>query len=178
VADIVGLAWEPTGRWARVELLIILVEGSRDLADALSDGDLPPTLRREILCETARALRHFHGHGYLHGDLNLKNLLWTNHDGRIEITLIDLDPRGTRLPGSGRSAEGNLVRLYRSVLKGELAGSWQLTVTEVYRFLHEYFRDDRAALRAFWTSANRRRGMTLIRHRISRAAGSTQRRTR
>ncbi len=70
---------------------------------------------------------------------------------------VDLDPR------HASSSRSNILRLYRSYLKGEMTGSWKLSPIDLYRFLHEYFRGDTAALRVFWKVAARRRRFHILR---------------
>ncbi len=77
----------------------------------------------------------------------------------MQVALIDLDPGPYSFPQSARSARGNLLRLYRSYLKGELRGAWRLPPTELYRFLLEYYRGDRSALRSLWAQARRHRAL-------------------
>ncbi|MEM7166315.1 MAG: lipopolysaccharide kinase InaA family protein [Planctomycetota bacterium] len=151
------------GGFHRIEVLTEMLEGARDGAELLTPGGhpLPPddspmgaTLRRSVLSAMARELRLFHGLGFVHGDLNVKNVLWrVTEDDSVAVTLIDLDPGSS--PLRAHSPLSNLLRLHRSYWKGVLKRTWRLSATDQYRFLYEYFRGDRAGLRDFWQSARR-----------------------
>ncbi|MFN0060032.1 MAG: lipopolysaccharide kinase InaA family protein [Planctomycetota bacterium] len=158
VAEIVGLAIAgDTGRWKRVEILTRLEPDAVDLAEALSSAQLSTDLRRAILLAAATELRRFHGLGFLHGDLNVKNLLWRQRESAdVEVILIDLDPAGTRLTLSGHTAQGNLLRLLRSYYKGLRRQEWHLSRTELLRFALRYFRGDHTSLRDLWRTLRRR----------------------
>ncbi len=162
VAEVLGLAIEPLGKgWKRVELISPLVEGARDLAAGLTE--LEPRRRRAVLRQCAGVLSEFHSAGFLHGDLNVKNLLWrVASDDSVVVTLIDLDQGPLRFPGNARSPLGNLLRLHRSYLKGERAGRWRLPSSDLYAFLLEYFHGDGAAVRDFWVRARRRKALRAV----------------
>lgn len=160
VADTIGLAIEHTpAGFKRVEMVTRMVDDARDLADALAVAALSAEDRRQLLRAIGTELRRFHGHGFLHGDLNVKNILWRaagrDAAGGYEVYLIDIDPRDERLPG--QSPGHNLLRLYRSYFKGERRGDWQLSLTDLYGFLDAYFGSDRAAARGLWQRGRRRR---------------------
>ena len=166
VAETLALAIEGSrGGWKRVEMLTRLVSGARDLEQALLDSLDGQPLQR-LLRAVADELRRFHGLGFVHGDLNLKNILWhsdpTDPAQACAVTLIDLDPGSLTVWASAfkpltASPEKNLLRLFRSYVKGELRGRWQLRAVDLYRFLHCYFWGDRSSTRAFWMRAGKRR---------------------
>lgn len=156
VARILALAFHPAGAgWQRAELLSEIVEGARDGAAALTLPDV--SRRRALVLAAARELRRFHGLGFLHGDLNVRNLLWREEAGQPRITFIDLDPARAPAPSRPTAPLANLLRLARSVERGEREGRWQLSSTDRYRFLREYFRGDRPGLCEFWARAARQR---------------------
>lgn len=155
------------GGWCRVDVLSEFVDESRDGASFLSDGSIMPDEQREILRTAARELRRFHGLGFLHGDLNVKNLLWHTHQERPHVTLIDLDPGSVSRAGGGATPVANILRLARSYLKGVRDGEWNLSRTALHAFLSEYFRGDRASLRDFWRSARRRARLQEVRRAIT-----------
>ncbi|MCA8961132.1 MAG: hypothetical protein KDC38_11495 [Planctomycetes bacterium] len=164
VAEIIALA-VARGRTAwRVEMLTRVIDGARDLADALRSTSPDDELRVELAEAVATLLRRFHGAGFRHGDLNVKNVLWRRtNSGTIEVTLIDLDP-GRRDRGSETPRHENLLRLWRSVVKGEWAGRWVLSDRTLLRFLHTYFRGDRAAMEEFRRRAGRARRLAPLRY--------------
>lgn len=157
------------GPWCRVELLCELLDGVQDGQDLLQRSDLDPERRNAVLMEAARAIRHYHGLGFLHGDLNVKNILWRDAetqldvapgaDGRtvaIEVHLIDLDPNSARRGGGGHTALHNMLRLARSYWKGIRSQAWQrLPQSAELRFVREYFRGDRHSQRDFLARVRR-----------------------
>lgn len=190
VDEIVALAWERSAVGSyRVELLTLRLEGACDLAECLAAPSA--SIFRNALIAAASELRRFHGHGFFHGDLNLKNILWQALPSKAadssspdrpsfpghgasdaerfgRATLIDLDPGPRRRPGTRRSesAVGNLLRLWRSYLKGEARGRFRLSRSDLWRFLDVYFRGDRLSVRRFWQLAQQRRRLYRWRHRV------------
>ncbi len=174
VAPVLALAISPyknrlhgngaTGISKRVEILTAMIDGAADVGDTLVRGTFSTDQRRRLTRAMATELRSFHGAGFHHGDLNLKNILWREReDGSIEVTLIDLDPGAGPAPAA-TPRHRNLLRLWRSYLKGERAGRWRVPVTDLYRFAHEYFRADRVAITGFWQRATRARALSRLRH--------------
>lgn len=159
VAEMLALAVsESTSGWHRVETIYRVVDGAVDVAVALASRTLDPASRRSLLREVAATLRRFHGHGFLHGDLNVKNILWrATPAGGFDVTLIDLDPCTGALSARRATPQRNLLRLFRSYYKGERIGRFRLSVADLYAFVDEYFRADDAATRQFWSVAAGRR---------------------
>ncbi len=159
VAETLGLAVsELRSGWRRVEMVHRIVEGAQDLGAALESKAFDGRDRRALLRAVAALLRRFHGHGFLHGDLNVRNILWRSNSARgFEVTLIDLDPTLGLLAAPRATPQRNLLRLFRSYYKGERTGRWRLPIADLCVFVDEYFRSDRAARRQFWRLASRRR---------------------
>ncbi len=171
VAETLAVAVEntPLG-WKRVELLTRVVDGARDLEQALLDDELPPPVRQRLIRRAAHELRRFHGCGFVHGDLNLKNVLWrVTDDHEITVTFIDLDPGPLGRPLA--TPQKNLLRLYRSYLKGAMRDRWQVSALDLYRFGHGYFRGDRAALLTLFAAARRLRGAQRLHRAGENGAG-------
>ncbi len=156
VAELLALAIQDAGSgWKRVEIIARVEEGSRDLAAALTPSARDFPFRQALGRSIAHELRRFHSLGFLHGDLNVKNILWrAARDGTFAVTLIDLDLSPARIRLA--TPLSNLLRLYRSIRKGEVAGDWRLSTTDLYRFLSEYFQGDRNGVRHFWREGRRR----------------------
>ena len=86
--------------------------------------------------------------------------------------LIDLDPGPRTRPST--TPVKNLLRLYRSYLKGESQGRWRLTRIDLYRFAHGYCRGDRTGLLQLTAAARRlRRARRAQRARSRRARART-----
>lgn len=164
VARIFAIAITRAGRGlSRVEILCEYCEGARDGAALLGAGAPASRVQHRVLRAAARELRRFHGAGFLHGDLNVKNILWSAKTSAPSITLIDLDPGNARRSGGGNSPLENLHRLVRSYLKGEASGSWRLSRRAALLFLNEYFRGDLTSLRDFLRTARRRARFRFLR---------------
>lgn len=106
------------------------VEGARDAAALLADA--APDARAALWREAGRQIGRMHAGGVAHPDLNLRNLLAADTDGRPEVYLLDFDR--ARLfagpvpePRRGR----DLRRLARSVRK--LASRWGAAEAEALR---------------------------------------------
>jgi len=92
----------------RAAILLERLDGVRSLADrALVAGQGAPWE------EAGRMIARFHREGLDHADLNAHNILF---DGNGRGWLIDFDRGRMRIPATGWR-EGNLKRLYRSLLK-------------------------------------------------------------
>ncbi|MEM7261455.1 MAG: lipopolysaccharide kinase InaA family protein [Planctomycetota bacterium] len=174
VAPIIGLAIEECGRVGakQVDVLSTVIHGARDVGDTLIEGTLSARKRHSLIREMAQVLRRFHGAGFLHGDLNLKNIVWTpNEVDGIDVALIDLDP-GRKAQKVETQRHPNLLRLWRSYLKGERARKWELSTTELFRFAHTYFRGDAPALAAFIRRARRAKKLSRLRYAFRGRRGS------
>ncbi|RYV03665.1 3-deoxy-D-manno-octulosonic acid kinase [Shewanella sp. OPT22] len=100
--------------WYRGDILIELIEDSKDLHAVLSNSPLPQNLWHQLGKEIAR----FHNHGVFHADLNIKNILLSEN----KFYLIDFDRGELRKPKSSWQ-QANMARLRRSFdkEKGKLA---------------------------------------------------------
>ncbi len=95
------------------------------------------TRKRALLAKVARAIRSMHDRGFLHGDLNLKNILIdTHHEDRVYIVDWDKSRHKKRLSRTERRK--NVLRFCRSMMKLREQG---LALTE---------RDQLYFLRAYW----------------------------
>ena len=159
VSDLLALALTRTRAGGhRVEQLIRFEPNCSDAAGCLSDRTLDAFDRVAIVTSVAQTIRAFHDAGLLHGDLNLRNIL-VRPGSPPEAILIDLDPAPpSRL--DGRSARGNLLRLFRSWTRLSRHQALPLPLALRWRFLRAYFGAEIEAARDFWREAERtsRRG--------------------
>jgi 3-deoxy-D-manno-octulosonic acid kinase len=139
--------------------------GATDLLEFLRGAD-DPRARRAILREVGAAVRRLHDAGVDHRDLQLRNVLVVEEDGKRRIVVVDLDravyhPRGRLAP---RLRASNLGRLTRSAVK---MGLWQGRVgsRELAAFVGGYTARDRK-LRAELRGWIRREQWKLALHRI------------
>jgi len=129
---------------------------SLEIDDAVSGGDylkwFPPAANREVLTEkrdiieaVAKAVRRFHDAGFVHGDLNVNNLLLRREGGCVEVYFLDLD--GTRAADliGGMQRRHELMRLNRSVAKMHLEPS-PVDDEDRLRFLRLYCGRDSSIL--------------------------------
>lgn len=127
-----------------VAQIIQLEENVISLSDLLEIENTPPA--RAQIRSTGELIHRFHSAGFLHGDLNLMNIM-VNSDSKTEAKslLVDLDP-GSVPPGANRT--GNLARLARSYAKIIARGGTRLTAGDRFRFLYCATGGDRSLLKA------------------------------
>lgn len=90
------------------------IPNASDLSTAImSRGDAH---RRRALSATAQLVARLSAAGARHYDLNVKNILLVERDGRTEALVLDVD-RVEFLDGGARPVEQNLARLLRSARK-------------------------------------------------------------
>jgi len=130
-----------------------------------------PEIRRSLLAGArtlGRTLRAFHDAGAIHGDLQLRNVLFERPDAGADAEtwrclLIDLDRARLRSPVPSRARMKDLMRLARSTEK--LGYADRIEPRLCARFLSAYCAQDRHLRRALLAAvpAERRR---LRRHRL------------
>lgn len=98
-----------TGWHYRSDLIIELIDNSRDLASFLADGN---ALTQKRWQQIGAMVARFHQSGVYHSDLNCHNILL---DTAGQSWLIDFDK--CRLRPAGTWRQDNLARLQRSLLK-------------------------------------------------------------
>ncbi len=93
--------------------------------------------KRKMIRSAGLLLRQFHQAGFFHGDLQLKNILWSGD----RLFLIDFDRTYRKPKLSIREKMKNLLRLNRSVEKWRHLGL-PITRTDRLRFFLAYAGDD------------------------------------
>ena len=121
------------------------LEGARNLYE-LAGGAPPHDRRRDILRLCADLLRQLHDAGFLHGDLNVSNLVMERGPSGETLHVVDLDRGRFRLVVTPRERLANLARLLRSYEKW-IAGSLRLSPREEICFLRCYVGHDRELTR-------------------------------
>ncbi|WP_108652501.1 3-deoxy-D-manno-octulosonic acid kinase [Dongshaea marina] len=96
------------GAYCSCDILIELLQETRDLVAALQDGPLDETAWKQV----GAMIRRFHDQQVYHADLNAHNIL-QGEDG--QLWLIDFDKGAIRHPGKWKLQ--NLERLLRSFRK-------------------------------------------------------------
>jgi 3-deoxy-D-manno-octulosonic acid kinase len=121
-AVLAGVAYR-AGPLHRADVATERVDGT-DLAAVLF-GDAPPAGedRAEVFRATGRLVRRLHAAGFVHPDLQLRNVLVTAPPRRA--VLIDVDT--VREAGDAASRRANLLRFYRSWSKWDRARGPRLT---------------------------------------------------
>lgn len=133
-SQIIAVAATSAGIGFKVEMLICLEREVDTLLDLLADRSLSASERQKFLKTTASTIHQFHEQGWLHGDLNLMNILIQKEDtGTYRTILVDLDPGGLG-PVTDRLA--NLTRLVRSYRKSRCNQIPTLQPGEGFRFMH------------------------------------------
>ena len=144
-SDVIAVAATPAGIGHRVEMLVRLESDVETLLDTLADETRSDLTRRQVLRAVAETIRTFHEAGFLHGDLNLMNILVQQvPETPPRAILVDLDPGGL---GPAADRLGNLKRLVRSYRKSIRGQIPPLRHGEGIRFLHQVTGADQALLR-------------------------------
>lgn len=131
-AVLAGLRYD-AGLWHRSDVATERFDG-HDLAAIFFEAEAPDAARREAIWAAVGALvKRLHSAGYVHRDLQLKNVLVGADDAAC---LLDVDTcRAAR--GAGDLAS-NLKRFERSWVSWNDAGSEQLTEADRVAFLAAY----------------------------------------
>ena len=140
----------------RAHLLSLEVPAAKDLIHYLLEMGPHPlgetlSLKRKVTRSAGLLLRQFHGAGFFHRDLQLKNLLLAGD----QLFLIDFDRSYRKTSLSLRKRLKNLLRLDRSAAKWKRKGL-SITKTDRWRFFLAYAGDDsklRSAMRRAVTSS-------------------------
>ncbi len=115
-----------------------------DLA-ALLFGAQPPTgaARAELFAAVGKAVRKLHLAGFVHPDLQLKNVLMLEETGgravgRSAVAFLDVDTCRTRSPRDEAAHHRNIKRFLRSWNKWNAKGEARLTAEDRRAFLAAY----------------------------------------
>lgn len=128
----------------RVEMLIQLEPGVCSVQELLEDSS-GEHMESDRVAAIARQIHAFHELGFLHGDLNLMNILVNKSaHSPTKVLLVDLDPGGLS-PGEDRIS--NLARLCRSYAKVLSKGGTALASGDRFRFLYHATGGNKSLLR-------------------------------
>ncbi len=145
-SDVIAIAATPAGIGHRVEMLVRLENDVETLLDTLADETRSDLNRRQVLEAVADTIRDFHEAGFLHGDLNLMNILIQQLPEKPpRAILVDLDPGGLDRASDRLGNLKRLVRSYRKSLRGRRIPP--LRHGEGIRFLHRVTAADQGLLR-------------------------------
>jgi tRNA A-37 threonylcarbamoyl transferase component Bud32 len=167
VAEVLAAARETIGpllyRGWIVTREITHCQDLRLFLEMLPDDPSPAELKlkRDILAAAGAAVAAMHDAGIYHWDLHIRNLLAVPDGSEPELVyIIDFDKSKIFHPMRMPSRIRNLMRLFRSLIKRREACT-HVSRQDIERFLHAYFRGDRARRRG----ANRliRRHLWIIR---------------
>jgi 3-deoxy-D-manno-octulosonic acid kinase len=125
-----GVAYA-AGLGNRADVATVRAEG-RDLAAVLF-GDTPPagTGRAALLAAVGRLVRHLHDAGYVHPDLQLRNLLVTaGEQTEPAVMLLDVDTCRRFVRSREAERRANLARLFRSWEKWNRAHGARLSAQD------------------------------------------------
>ncbi|MDE0960769.1 MAG: hypothetical protein OSB09_08315 [Planctomycetota bacterium] len=152
-SNVLAVASTSAGIGQRVEMLIRLERDVQTLKQYLEDPIQSDSQRRAVLEATADTIRVFHQAGFLHGDLNLMNILIQQQNGESpRAILVDLDPGGL---GPLSDRHSNLTRLIRSYRKSILLNTPPLRLGEGIRFIHRVTGSDRDRMKSLITASQR-----------------------
>jgi tRNA A-37 threonylcarbamoyl transferase component Bud32 len=140
--EIVAVAFEERGPiFYRGSVVVREISPGADLDAVLSTGDVSLTEKRHAISSLGKLIAKMHAAGIWHADLHLKNVLLAeaeqDEEGGPKLYLLDLDAARTLRPLADYRRYGNLLRLYRSVIKVNRRGR-VVTRTDLVRFLKSY----------------------------------------
>ena len=119
-----------------------LIENAVNLADFLQECGTDRGCigrKKAVIDATACLVRRMHDAGFLHADLQAKNILVQQREESNEIFVVDLDGARHLCSLGNKPREKNLFRLNRSIAK---LGLSNVTRADRLRFLRSYFADD------------------------------------
>lgn len=158
-------------RWLgwRLALVSVRVESAVDGADVLEQlrrGELGFPERRRFLATLGTLVGRLHGAGFLHADLNPRNLLLASD--LASAWILDLDRGRFVHPLGERERRDNLRRLYRAVRRRESRARAFLPRSDYLRFLRAYEagRGTGGDWRAAWAAILRRDRQRALLHRL------------
>jgi len=133
-------------RFGMLDLVTRVVEGCVDGAGALERlrrGELSFGQRRTLFHGAGRLVGRLHRHGFLHGDLHPRNLLFNSRlEDPSAVWVIDLD--GSRFVRGGLDEglrQDNLARAWRWIRRKEERLGRVTSRTDLARFLRAYRRE-------------------------------------
>lgn len=128
----------PAGLAHRADVATERLDGP-DLA-ALLFGDTPPAgaQREAVLTAVARMVRRLHHAGFVHPDLQLRNVLMTGLPDAPVAALLDVDTCRRAAPHDPRGRRANLLRFLRSWEKWNQRCGPRLTERDRASFLAAY----------------------------------------
>lgn len=145
-----------------LELVTARLQPSRELLDVLGDRTTSRRMRYRILRAAGRELAVFHGAGFEHADLHLKNFLVSDED----VYIIDLDRSRAHARIERSTRLRNLTRLWRYAERRARYGVLpSIDVREVLAFLRGY-ESDGPRRRAWYRSIRRRHAWTRPLHAL------------
>ena len=153
-----GLGW-------RLALVTRRVEGAVDGAAALaamSARDVAPSSSAAIFTALGRFVAALHARGFVHADLQPRNLLVAQAALRgheADVWVIDLDRSRWRERLGDDERRNNLARLWRYVRRSQREQGLVLSRTDCMRFLRGY-EPDRARRHADWRAIARQNQAT------------------
>ena len=152
-------------------LLSLEIPSARDLAQYLQEVRLHPSgqallAKRKVIRSAGKLLRQFHGSGFFHADLQLKNFLVSGDN----LFLIDFDRSYRKETLSGREVVKNLLRLNRSAEKWIRRGL-RITRADRLRFFMAYAGNDKA----IWEEVQRALRYNSLRSLFHRMIWSVER---
>lgn len=168
VPEPVGLILNPAiGGFYRADFVSVYISDSCDLRtyyENLSGNPSPQAEmeRHKIIRRSARAIAVFHRAGFLHADLQMKNILIQKINSGLKVFILDFDKarRGDCL--REKLFRANLIRLYRSFGKMRLMNP-QISSYDPIRFVQAYAPDDRELRKRIIREGRRRRGQEKFR---------------
>ena len=137
--QILAVLFYPAGCFLRIEVVTAAIPAGRDLVSFLSSRP-GPAERKNALGAVRSLLSSLHRHGFVHPDLNARNILLSQPTrGRWQAWLLDVDAVRSERPRSASVDTANRNRLLRSLLKRARLGDLGMPESAVSSLWRELF---------------------------------------
>ena len=151
ITILAALSQRSIGPFSKGKLISKEISGALDLIRYLQEMKQRPVRERlkvkaRLIKTVAGVVRTMHDRGIYHADLHLKNVLVQETSERdFAVYLMDFDKSEIRDVITPAERIKNLMRLNRSAEKLKKKGL-PITFSDQWRFLREYFHDERQAI--------------------------------
>ena len=173
--EIVAVVFQEWGvAFYRGAVVVREISPGADLEMALSTGAGALAEKRRVINSLGKLIAKMHEAGVWHADLHLKNVFLAeaeqDEEGWPKLYLLDLDAAKVLRPLADYRRYGNLLRLYRSVMKLNRRGP-VVTRTDILRFLKSYADESSCSTRGLIDNLDRLAPLWRLKWKFSDALG-------
>lgn len=173
--EIVAVAFQEWGLiFYRGAVVVREISPGADLETASGESGASLTGKRRAIYSLGKLIAKMHAAGIWHADLHLKNVFLAvaeqDEEGGPKLYLLDLDAARILRPLADYRRYGNLLRLYRSVVKVNRRGR-VITRTDLLRFLKSYADESSCSTRELIDKIERLLPLWQLKWKFSDALG-------